>query len=317
MNSFQKKIIVKKEQFQKITEIRVDQPNYALEVAKKRIRRDHFTADGYLNIVAADHPARGSLSAGNDALAMGDRHDLLARLVQTLQSDWVDGVLGSMDILEELLIIHGILNEEGRGFLDGKLLIGSLNRGGLPGSVWELDDPITGTDSKTCVEYGIDATKMLLRVDFGNRDSLKTIQYCAEGIRDMRTIDRPVFIEPLPVEKSGNAYKVVHDPDKLIQLISVSAALGDSSRNIWLKIPFTEHFERVTTSTTLPIVILGGGKSTSSEEFLSDIQKSMESGNQVRGTMIGRNILYPKDSDPLTMAESVGKIVHGNQVPAQ
>lgn len=317
MNSFQKDHILKKEHFELITEIRISKPNYVLKVAKNRIRREQFTADGRLNIVAADHSARGSLSAGNDSFAMGDRHDLLARLIHTLQSDWVDGVLGSMDILEELLIIHGIFLKEGRGFLDGKLLIGSLNRGGLPGSVWELDDPVTGMDSKSCVEYEIDATKMLLRVDFENSDSLKTIQYCAKGIRDMNTINRPIFIEPLPVEKSGSAHKVVHDPDKLIQLISVTAALGDSSRNIWLKIPFTPEFERVTASTTLPIVILGGGKNTSSEEFLSEIQKSMESGNPVRGTMIGRNILYPKDSDPLTMAESIGKIVHGNKVPAQ
>lgn len=317
MSSFKKKHILKKEHFHEITNIRVNQPKFALQVAKKRKRRDQFTADGYVNIVAADHPARGSLSVGNNSFAMGDRYDLLARLVQTLQSDWVDGILGSMDILEELLIIHGILSEEGRGFLDGKLLIGSLNRGGLPRSVWELDDPITGTDAKTCTEYGIDATKLLLRVDFVNEDSLKTIQYCADGIREMNTIDRPIFIEPLPVEKSEDGYKIVHDPDKLIQLISVSAALGDSSQNIWLKIPFTEHFERVVASTTLPIVILGGGKSTSSEEFLSDIQKSLESGHQVRGTMIGRNILYPKDAEPLAMAESIGKMVHGNKVPAQ
>lgn len=317
MSSFQKGNIIPESLFQKITETRIHDPEFILKIAQKRKRRKQFTRSGKINIVAADHPARGSISAGDEPFAMGDRHDLLARLVQTLQSEWVDGVLGSMDILEELLIIHGIMKKEGRGFLDEKLLIASFNRGGLPGSAWELDDPITGTNAKTCTEFGMDAAKMLLRVDFDNEDSLKTIQYCAEGIRDMNSIDRPIFIEPLPVEKSENEYKVVHDPDKLIQLISVSSALGDSSRNIWLKIPFTENFGSVVQSTTLPIVILGGGKSTSSEEFLSTIQKSMDSGHQVRGTMIGRNILYPGNSEPLAMAESIGKIVHANKVPAQ
>lgn len=316
MSSFQKEHIISKKQFQSITEIRVHNPTSILDTAKKRKRRNQISERAKINIVAADHPARGSLSAGNDPFAMADRHDLLARLVATLQSDWVDGVLGSMDILEELLVLHEFFSKKGDGFLDGKLLIGSYNRGGLPGSVWELDDPITGTDANTCLTYGIDAMKMLLRVDFDNEDSLKTIQYCADGIRDMNRIDRPVFIEPLPVEKTDNGYKVVQDPDKLIQLINVSSALGDSSRNLWLKIPFTNQFDRVTASTTLPIVILGGGKSTTSAEFLQEIQESMQAGHQVRGTMIGRNILYPQDSDPLRMAESIGKIVHADSQPA-
>lgn len=316
MSSFDKEQMISKKQFQNITETRVHDLSAMLDIAKKRKRRTRFSQEGRINIVAADHPARGSLSAGKDPFAMADRHDLLARLVATLQSEWVDGVLGSMDILEELLVLHELRGQSGDGFLDEKLLIGSYNRGGLPGAAWELDDPMTGTDATTCLKYGMDAMKMLLRVDFGNADSLKTIQYCADAIRDMNRIDCPVFIEPLPVEKTDSGYRVVGDPDKLIQLISVSSALGDSSRNLWLKIPFTNQFDRVTASTTLPIVILGGGKSTSSGEFLQEIQESMQAGHQVRGTMIGRNILYPQDSDPLRMAESIGKIVHADSQPA-
>ncbi len=316
MSSFQKDNIISKSLFEQITEKRLIDPNFSLHVAEQRNRREEFTGSSSINIVACDHPARGSLSAGNDPLAMADRHDLLARLTQILQSEWVDGVLGTMDILEELLIIHGLKSETGEGFLDNKLLIGSFNRGGLPGSAWELDDPITGPNASTCVQYGIDATKMLLRVNLDDENSLKTIQYCADGIRDMNTIDRPIFIEPLPVVQTENGYKVVADPELLIQLISVSSALGDSSRNVWLKIPFTEEFDRVVASTTLPTVILGGGKSHSKEEFLGNIQKAMDTGHQVRGTMIGRNMLYPKDSEPLEMAESIGKVVHRNKVPA-
>ncbi|MDZ7717205.1 MAG: hypothetical protein U5K72_00085 [Balneolaceae bacterium] len=316
MSSFDKEKIISTNLFTQITKRRLQNPKYSLTVASKRERREGFVQTKNLNIVAADHPARGSLKAGNDPLAMADRHDLLARLTQILQSEWVDGVLGTMDILEELLILHGLKSEQGNGFLDNKLLIVSLNRGGLPGSAWELDDPITGTNADTCEQYGIDAAKLLLRVNFGDKNSLKTIQYCAGGIRDMNRINRPIFVEPLPVEPSEGGYKVVSDPDKLIQLITVSSALGDSSRNVWLKIPFTEQFNRVVASTTLPTVILGGGKSRSKEAFLGNIQKALDTGLQVRGTMIGRNMLYPKDSEPLDMAESIGKVVHGNKVPA-
>jgi len=316
MSSFQKDTIISKNLYEQITNRRLINPRYSLEVAEKRKRREGFVGTSSINIVAADHPARGSLKAGNDALAMADRHDLLARLMQILQSEWVDGVLGSMDILEELLILHGLKSEAGEGFLDNKLLIASLNRGGLPGSDWELDDPITGPDASSCVKYGLDAVKMLLRVHMSDKNSLKTIRYCADGIRDMNTIDRPIFIEPLPVVPTEKGYKVDADPDKLIQLISVSSALGDSSRNVWLKIPFTDQFDRVVASTTLPTVILGGGASHSKQEFLDNIRRAMDTGRQVRGTMIGRNMLYPKDSGPLEMAESIGKVVHHKDVSA-
>ena len=32
----------------------------------------------------------------------------------------------------------------GRGFLDGRVLVGSMNRGGLAGTSFEMDDAFTG-----------------------------------------------------------------------------------------------------------------------------------------------------------------------------
>jgi hypothetical protein len=100
MKSFRKENVISVEQFRKITEIRVDNSERIVEFAQKRSQRKKIAPAGKLNIVAADHPARGSITVGDDPFAMGDRHDLLARLVYVLQSDWMDGVLGSMDLLE-------------------------------------------------------------------------------------------------------------------------------------------------------------------------------------------------------------------------
>lgn len=312
MNSFKKTDIIEDSLFQNITEIRVHRPSFIREAAGQRKRRTEFVPSGKMNIVAADHPARGSLSVGEESFAMADRHNLLARLVSTLRSPWVDGVLGSMDILEDLLILHGLMSETGDGFLDEKLLITSLNRGGLPGAVWELDDPITGTNAHTCRQLGIDAAKMLLRVDFSSKDSLKTLKYCAEGVKDMNTENLPVILEPLPVVRFQKSYKVVKNADDLIKLIAVTSALGDSSRNIWLKIPYTEDFGRVVASTTLPIVILGGDRGNGLENLLADLKAALNAGHQVRGAMYGRNVLYPVNASPVDVAEAIGKLVHGN-----
>ena len=64
-------------------------------------------------IVAADHPARGALAVGSNAVAMADRRGLLDRLQIALANPAVDGVLASPDVLDDLLLL---------GALDGKLV---------------------------------------------------------------------------------------------------------------------------------------------------------------------------------------------------
>ena len=70
---------------------------------------------------------------------MGNRISLLERLETALARPGVDGLLASPDILEDLLLL---------GALEGKVVIGSMNRGGLQGAVFELDDQFTGYDAK-------------------------------------------------------------------------------------------------------------------------------------------------------------------------
>jgi hypothetical protein len=36
----------------------------------------------------------------------------------------------------------------------------------------------------------------------------------------------------------------------------------------------------------------------------------MHAGSNVRGALVGRNVLYPGDEDPLAMALAVGGIIH-------
>lgn len=310
MKDFKKENIISNEFYRKITDLRVEDPESIINIAQKRQKREKIAPSGKLNIVAADHPARGSIAVGDDPFAMGDRHDLLARLVYVLQSDLMDGVLGSMDLLEELLVLHELKKENGKGFLDGKAMIASLNRGGYPGAAWELNDPITGTDAATCRQMNLDGAKMLFRMDPGSNDSLKTLMECVRGIRDMSSENLPIFLEPLPVEKADKSYKVIKDANLLAELVSVTAALGNTSRYVWLKLPFTKNFEKVVRATTLPIVILGGGKSSNISEILTNLDSALHAGHQVRGAMFGRNLLYPDAVDSLNLSNAIGQLVH-------
>ncbi len=309
-----------------LTQIRVSDPDSSLRVAAARKRRARLTIDGRLSILAADHPARRVTTVGDIPLAMTDRHDYLARVVRVLMSDKVDGVMATMDIIEELLLLHDIIRSKGGpALLDGKLLIASLNRGGLAGAGWEMDDPLTGPTPATCAAWNLDGAKFLLRICDDDPASLKTMLAAARAITELNALGLPMFLEPLPVVKTDAGYKVVKTADALARIVGVASALGDSSRYLWLKLPYCEHYELVTRATTLPILLLGGESTGDPIHFMRQVagtvaMREVAAGpgrrlivnGSVRGALVGRNVLYPGDEDPLAVAEAVGRIIHQN-----
>ena len=88
--------------------------------------------------------------------AMADRFELLDRLATALSRPGVDGLLATADIAEDLLLL---------GALEDKLVFSSMNRGGLQGSAFEMDDRNTGYDVQGTVEARFDGAKMLTRID--------------------------------------------------------------------------------------------------------------------------------------------------------
>lgn len=295
----------------RVIDIRVANPEFPFQVATGRKQRNRLAPDGKLNILAADHPARRVTKVGDNAVAMADRRDYLARILRVLINDSVDGLMATMDILEDLLTIDGLLREKG-GFplLDGKVLIASLNRGGLAGSSWELDDPITGPSPATCKVWRLDGAKLLLRIADNEPGSLKTMLACAQAITDANALHLPLFLEPLPVTKTDKGYIVVKTSEALARITGVASALGDSSRYMWLKLPYCDGYEAVARATTLPILLLGGESAGSPAPFLTQLALALAAGPNVRGALVGRNVLYPGDEDPVAVAAAAGGIVH-------
>ena len=126
--------------------------------------------DGRAMIVAADHPPRGFLGPATRPLAMADRADLLDRLCLALSRPGVTGVLGTPDIVEDLLLL---------GALEGKVVFGSMNRGGLAGATWELDDRFTAYDAASIERMGYEGGKMLTRIDLEDPATAGTVEACA------------------------------------------------------------------------------------------------------------------------------------------
>jgi DhnA family fructose-bisphosphate aldolase class Ia len=295
----------------RLTDRRVSNPDFAWLIAQSRHRRDQLAPDGKLNILAADHPARRVTKVGDDTLAMADRRDYLARILRVLMSDKVDGLMATMDILEDLLAIDGLLRESGgTPLLDRKLLIASLNRGGLAGSSWEMDDPVTGPSPAVCRNWRLDGVKLLLRIADGDPGSLKTMLASAQAITESNALHLPVFLEPLPVTKTERGFTVVKTSEALARVAGVASALGDSSRYLWLKLPHCDGYATVARATTLPILLLGGESAGSPAPFLSQLASALAAGRNVRGALVGRNVLYPGAEDPLAVAAAAGGIIH-------
>jgi len=296
---------------EKLCSLRVCDPERALRSAKARKRRTGLTIDGKLAIIAADHPARRVTQLGDDPLGMADRHDYFARVLRVLLSETIDGVMATMDILEDLLVVDSLLRDAGaQPLLDGKVLIASLNRGGLARSKWEMDDPITGPSPAACAAWGLDGIKLLLRICDGDPGSLQTLVACARAVSEANALHLATFLEPLPVEAREGGFRVIKTKEALAQIAGVASALGDSSRYLWLKLPYCAGYETVASATSLPILLLGGESAGDPAPFLRELSAGMSAGANVRDALAGRNVLYPGSRDPLAVADAARGIVH-------
>jgi hypothetical protein len=215
-------------------------------------------------------------------------------------------------VLDDLLILDDLLKTAGGpSLLDGRLLVASLNRAGLAGSSWELDDPMTGATAETCESYRLDGAKLLLRVADDDPRSLATLAGCAAAVSRMNAIGLPTFLEPLPVTRGPKGLSVVKEARELSRLVGVASALGDSSRRLWLKLPHCADFAVVARATSLPILLLGGETAADPGALLASIASGLGAGGNVRGALIGRNVLYPgAGRDPLAAAKAVEGMVH-------
>jgi len=304
--------------YNRITDLRVNDPDLPKREARRRVRRDSLTDDGRLVLLAADHPARMTTSIRDNPVRMGRRQELLSRILRVVADSPFDGILGTADIVDELLMISHMAGRASPSrFLNKKVIIGSVNRGGLSGSAFELDDKPTGYDVDGIVSMNLDGAKFLLRVDLADRDSAETIGYCVQTVAECNRQSLPVFVEPLPITLQDKKKRLDTDPQKLIKLVGVASALGSSSTRIWLKLPYSERFAEVAKATTLPILLLGGEANKDVRGLLREIEGAMRASPNVRGVLLGRSLLYPPDEDPLPVAFAIHSIVHHGMTAAE
>ena len=292
--------VVTDQRWNELLETRATRPTAIAEALTARVGRPLLADDGSTFIIAVDHPARRANGVGADPFAMANRRDLLERTMTALADPGCDGVMGTPDIIDDLALL---------GALDGKVAIGSMNRGGLWGTAWELDDQLTAHDVSAIVEQGLDGGKMLLRIDPDNRDSKPTIEACAEFISALAAERKIAMLEPLPYTTMNGKAVLSDDADELVRCVGVASALGATSAYTWLKLPASDQIERVMAATSLPGLILGGAPGPDPDTAFDEWRRAMAVPN-VRGLVVGRSLLYPPGGDVAAAVSTAAAIVH-------
>ncbi|WP_114853118.1 deoxyribose-phosphate aldolase [Brachybacterium sp. YJGR34] len=277
--------------YAEVTRVRLEDPSRIARLAAARRRRTVDDTDGSMMIIAADHPARGALAVGSRPQAMASRTELLDRLREALAVPGVDGVLGTADILEDLLLM---------GALEDKIVFASMNRGGLQGSSWEIDDRFTAYDAASIAASRFDGGKMLTRIDLADDRTADILEESARAVTDLARHELIAMVEPfLSSRPGGPGTTIVNDlsPDAVIRSIHIAQGLGATSAYTWLKLPAVQDMERVMDATTMPALILGGDPVDDDPATLRASWKRALDRPNVRGLVVGRTLLYPAGDD--------------------
>ena len=299
--------------FYQITDARVEQAEAIMEHAKNRLRRKKLTKDGKLIILATDHPGRRVTAMREDPIGMGDRHQYLGRVLRVITDEQFDGVMCTPDMMEEIFIVDYLYKQKtDTSFLDDKVLVGCMNRGGHAGSQFEMEDGYTSYSASKLKQMNMDGGKLMYRLDPADHGSLITIRETADAINELSRLNLYSFLEPVTVEGKDKKYSFKSDIETLVRDAGAAAALGETSLYTWLKLSYNENFERVARATTLPILLLGGAAKDSPYETIVNFEKAMKAAPNVRGAMVGRNVTFVKDEDPRVVASEIAKIVHEN-----
>jgi DhnA family fructose-bisphosphate aldolase class Ia len=247
-------------------------------------------SDGGVLILAADHRARGVLTIEPYA-------EYLAALGAALPA--CDGILATAQPLADL-VNAGLVTPDHRTYL-------SINRTGLAGSTFELDDRLVASVERAA-EEGWTGIKHMTRIDFGDPLTAPALELLGEVLEQTREADVEALIEVLPwrdgrIDRDTDAIVlaavIAHDIGSPLLKVPVPAVAGGEAR--------VAAVARIVESVGVPVLFLGGPRREDADDALAEIRDAMKGG--AAGVAVGRMVF--QDPDPAAMAQNVADVVHG------
>jgi DhnA family fructose-bisphosphate aldolase class Ia len=241
-------------------------------------------------ILAADHRARAVLTTENWAEFTG----ALARALP-----FCDGILATAEPLTSLAA-SGHVTALHRTYL-------SINRTGLAGSTFELDDRLVASVPRAAAD-GWTGVKHMTRIDMEDPATAPALELLGKVLEQSRQEGLEALVEPLlwhegRVRRDADAVVlaavIAHDMGAPVIKVPVPAANSGADRQ--------RAVARVVASVGVPVLFLGGPRTAAGRErVLDEVRDVMEGGGA--GMAMGRT-LY-QDPDPAEMAGLVDALVH-------
>ncbi len=243
-------------------------------------------------ILAADHRARAVLTTENWA-------DFFGSLAKAMP--YCDGILATAQPLQGLADA-GHVTALHRTYL-------SINRTGLAGSVFELDDRLVASVSRAAAD-GWTGVKHMTRIDTEDPVTASALELLGRVLEEARAAGLEALVEPLTwsggrirrdTEGVVLAAVIAHDMGAPVVKVPVPAASPGAERQ--------RAVARVVASVGVPVLFLGGPRTeVGRERVLDEVRDVMEGGGA--GMAMGRTVY--QDPDPAEMAGLVDAIVHGS-----
>jgi len=241
-------------------------------------------------IVAADHRARGVLTTEN----YGEYVGALAKALPHC-----DGILATAQPLGDL-VQAGHVTAKHRTYL-------SLNRTGLAGSAFELDDRLVASVERAARD-GWTGIKHMTRIDMADPATSPALELLGQVLEQAKASRLEALVEPL-VWREGRVARdadavvfaavVAHDMGAPVIKVPVPAATPGRARQ--------RAVARVVASVGVPVLFLGGPVGDAGRSpVLDEVRDVMEGGGH--GMAMGRTIY--QDPDPGEMAGLVADLVH-------
>ena len=248
-------------------------------------------------ILAADHRARGVITIEAYSSYLGVLRSALAHC---------DGILASAQPLAHLARTTGVKQ---RTYL-------SLNRTGLAGSSFELDDRLVATVARAAA-MGYTGIKHMTRIDTTDPLTAGALELLGRVLEDSRVAGLEALIEAVSWSNGAMA----RDTDSIVYAAVIAHDMGAPL----LKVPVpavppgaagVEAVARVVSCVGVPVLFLGGprasrevgvGPDTIRDAVLAEVRDVMTGG--AAGLAIGRALI--QDAEPGEMARRVAEIVHG------
>ena len=262
-----------------------------------------FCPDSKSAILAIDHRQRG-LQEGID------NFDTLLEKIKCILP-FIDGIMTTKEPLAELIC----LNHQMRcanPLIDKKALILSLNRTGLAGSCFEMDDRLVAFPEDV-VRWGLDGAKVLIRFNLDSEATNSQLEMCREVASQCRDLGIPLMVEALYVVAKDGKLQVDRSKEK----IKYVAIICNDFHVPILKLPYPEggtreermeNFKEVVQSVNAVVLVLGGPRRKNRLDTLIDFQDALLAG--ACGFVVGRNIFL--DEKPQVMAYALRLILHEN-----